>query len=117
MSQATMPLRQEGFGATERRDPWWAGPLATFLGLSAFLIYAHIVLFWGALFGHPYFEVRENREQFSGPAVAPYLAPFHAPLIFDAHSKHAWIGSDRPGWWPTWFHFSSAMVILIFPAG
>ena len=40
----------------------WAGPLATFLGLRVFVIYANIVLFQGK-----YFEVREDRVHFSGP--------------------------------------------------
>jgi hypothetical protein len=116
MAVSTLEEKQ-GFGATERKDAWWVGPLATFLGLTAFLIYATMVLFWGALFGHPYFEVRADRANFSGPEVAPYLAPFHAPLLFDAHSSHAWITEEKPGWWPSWFPFSSAMLILIFPAG
>ncbi|MER3416096.1 MAG: succinate dehydrogenase [Gemmataceae bacterium] len=117
MSQITYPARQEGFGATERTDAWWAGPLGTVLGLTAFLVYATLVLFWGALFGHPYFEIRQDRRQFSGPEVAPYLAPFHSPLLYDEHSAHAWIPRARPDWWPSWLHFSSAMLILIFPAG
>lgn len=119
MSQAVVeaPQARQGFGATARTDAWWAGPLATFLGLLGFLIYATLVLFWGVLFGHPYFEVRQHPQDFSGPEVAPYLAPFHAPLLYDRHSSHSWIKADRPGWWPGWFHFSSAMLILIFPAG
>jgi hypothetical protein len=118
MTEATLARPTgEKFGETQRRDAWWAGPLATFLGLAGFLVYANVVLFWGWFFGHPYFEIREDRAHFSGPAVAPYLAPFHAPLIFDAESRHAWIHEARPGWWPSWLHFSSAMVILIFPAG
>jgi hypothetical protein len=117
MASVTVEGKRSGFGASARKDPWWVGPLLTFLGLSAFLIYATSVLFWGAIFGHPYFEVRANKTDFSGPAVAPYLAPFHAPLIFDADSEHAWIHESRPSWWPSWFHFSSAMIILIFPAG
>jgi hypothetical protein len=117
MAQVTTLKVREGFGATARRDAWWASPLATFLGLSAFLIYATLVLFWGVFFGHPYFEVRANKDNFSGPEVAPYLAPFHAPLLFDKTSKHAWITEEKPGWWPGWFPFSSAMLILIVPAG
>lgn len=117
MTQLSTAHPARGFGATARRDAWWAGPLATFLGLGAFLVYAHIVLFWGYFFGHPYFEVRQDRPNFAGPAVAPYLAPFHAPLLFDATSSHAWFHEAKPSWWPSWLHFSSAMVILIFPAG
>jgi len=116
MTQLTTLPSTQGFGATSRRDAWWAGPLATLLGLLAFLIYANYIVF----FVPGYFEVRQDKSNFfrpNNPAVAPYLAPFHSPLIYDAQSSHAWIHSARPGWWPTWFPFSSAMLILIFPAG
>jgi hypothetical protein len=112
MAQAAMPVSEERFGETARRDAWWAGPLATLLGLLAFVIYANFSLFQGK-----YFEIRENRADFSGPDVAPYLAPFYSPLIYDASSPHAWIHRARPDWWPSWFPFSSAMLILIFPLG
>jgi len=106
----------EGFGVTSRRDPWWVGPLATLLGLLAFLLYANYIVF----FVPGYFEIRQDKSDFfkaNNPAVAPYLAPFHSPLIYDPQSPHAWIHARRPGWWPGWFPFSSAMLILIFPAG
>jgi hypothetical protein len=104
-----------GFGATARRDAWWLGPLVTFLFLSGFLIYAHWRLFDGSISGKYYFEVREDRESFSGKVVAPYLAPFYAPLLYDEHSPHALIHKARPDWWPFPF-FSSAMLILVGPA-
>src|SRR5262245_47724292 len=93
----------EGLGATVRRDLWWAGPLATFLGLLAFLIYANAVVF--LVPGN--FEVRQHRGftdvffQGPNPTVAPYLAPFHAPLIYDRQSPHAWFQEDAPSWWPS----------------
>lgn len=117
MAQATLtPLPREGFGATTRRDNWWGGPLLTFLGLLAFLIYANVIVFLVP----GYFEVRQDRSDFfkaNNPAVAPYLAPFHSPLIYDAQSPHAWFKQPRPNWWPSWAPFSSAMLILVFPAG
>jgi hypothetical protein len=116
MAEVSTVPPPEGFGATMRRDLWWAGPAATFLGLSAFVIYATYIIF--AVPG--YFEIRQDRSDFFKPdnlAVAPYLAPFHAPLLFDDQSKHAWIKEPRPSWWPSWFVFNSAMLILIFPAG
>ena len=94
--------REEGFGKTARMDAWWAGPLATLLGLLAFLIYANYIIFFVP--GH--FEVRErkgDREVFfsdNNPAVAPYLAPFHAPLLYDAQSEHAWIKQPKPNYPP-----------------
>jgi hypothetical protein len=117
MAQAgTLGHRQEGFGETARKDAWWAGPLATLLGLLAFLIYANYIVFLVPGF----FEIRQDRDDFfraDNPAVAPYLAPFSSPLIYDAQSHHAWIHQGRPGWWPSWLPFTSAMLILIFPAG
>jgi hypothetical protein len=116
MSQATLPIRTQGFGATQRRDAWWAEPLITLTVLMSFVIYGNLAVFWPFLFGKPYFEVRQNAD-FTGREIAPYLTPFYAPLIFDSQSSHAWIQSDRPSWWPSWAPFSSALLILIFPLG
>src|SRR5438445_13324810 len=114
MASATVEQTQEGFGATARKDNWRAGPLATFLGLLAFLIYSTAVVF----FVPGYFEIRQDKSNFSkpdNPAVAPYIAPFHSPLLFDAQSHHAWIHTARPGWWPAWFPFISSIGLPIFP--
>ncbi|MBY0522670.1 MAG: hypothetical protein K2R98_04705 [Gemmataceae bacterium] len=116
MTQLTTVPAATGFGATSRRDAWWFGPLATLLGLLAFLLYANYIVF----FVPGYFEIRQDRANFfkaDNPAVAPYLAPFHSPLFYDAQSPHAWFHQAKPDWWPSWFPFSSAMLILIFPAG
>jgi hypothetical protein len=119
MAQVSTPPGQEKtFGATARRDAWWLGPLLTFLGLLAFLVYANVVVF----FVPGNFEIRQDRggrEQFFKPdnhAVAPYLAPFSSPLIYDEQSHHRWIKAAHPGWWPDGAPFSSAMLILVFPA-
>jgi hypothetical protein len=109
------------FGATSRRDLWWLEPLVTFVVFSGFVVYGNLAVFWPQLFGHPYFEIRKNEtgeiDWEHGEAVAPYLAPFYSPLIYDARSHHAWIQAERPSWWPGWMPFSSAMLILIFPLG
>ena len=39
---------RRGFGVTSRRDAWWAAPLAVFLGLSAFVVYATWAAFQGS---------------------------------------------------------------------
>jgi len=94
---------KQGFGATERCDRWWVGPTATFLGLSAFVVYAT----WAALQGEHYF-------------VGNYLSPFYSPPLFvdptapGAAIGHAWIG-DWPTWWPGFLPTSPAILILIFP--
>ena len=119
MAQATLQeTQQEGFGTTQRRDAWWVGPLLTFLGLTAFLVYGT----WAAWQGNGY-EIRQIRgaEHFhdkGNQAVAPYLSPFFAPLIYDPNgtSHHAWIHHDiRPTWLPGWFPFSAGFLILAFP--
>jgi len=123
MAQATVAGRREGFGATARTDTWWVGPLFVFLGISAFLIYGT----WAAWQGNGY-EIREDSlspqkrggEHFHDPgnkAVAPYLSPFFAPLIYDKNgSEHAWITGDlRRDWLPGWFPFSAGFLILAFP--
>jgi hypothetical protein len=109
--------QEEGFGATARRDPWWIGPAATFLGILAFLVYAT----WAAWQGD-HFEIRKDGGSYAAfhqpnnPAVAPYLSPFYSPLIYDSQSHHAWIHSDiRPAWLPGWFPFTPAFLILAFP--
>lgn len=118
MATATTPagVIHRRFGETMRRDTWWLGPLATVLGLTAFVVYATTIVF--AVPG--YFEIRQNVEDFfapNNPAVAPYLAPFHSPLLFDEQSPHAWFRQARPNWWPAWLPFNAALLILIFPAG
>src|SRR5262249_45538295 len=111
MAQASLLATTETkFGETARRDNWWVGPLATFLGLLAFVVYAT----WRAFDGN-WFEVRQNHETFNAPgnrAVAPYLSPFFSPLIYDAQSHHAWITQEKPSWWPTNLPFSTALLIL-----
>jgi hypothetical protein len=96
MAQASLETRQ-GFGTTVRRDLWWVGPLTVCLGLTAFVVYATVRAFMG-----DYFEVHD----------APYLSPFYSPLLFDAHSHHAWNRVSHPSWWPSGLPFSAALLIL-----
>src|SRR5947199_63191 len=98
MTQVSALGRREGFGTTARRDAWWFGPAMTVAGISAFLIYGT----WAALQGNN-FEIRYDTKNFhkkNNPAIAPYLSPFYAPLIYDPQSEHAWISSTKPSWWP-----------------
>ena len=87
---------RQGFGATARRDAWWAAPLAIFVGLSAFVVYAT----WAAFQGDHY-------------TYGPYLSPFYSPELF-RDSPHAWFG-PKPAAWPGWLPFSPALLILPFP--
>jgi hypothetical protein len=97
VAQIPLPLAERHFGQTSRRDAWWATPLATFLGLSAFIVYAT----WAALQGTHY-------------RYGPYLSPFYSPELIG--SPQAWFG-DKPGWWPAWLLFSPAVFILWAPGG
>ncbi|HZT78763.1 MAG TPA: hypothetical protein VFA26_00955 [Gemmataceae bacterium] len=115
MAQVSLPVREEHWGQTSRRDLWWLGPLLVALGLTAFLVYGT----WAAWQGGN-FEIRKNAEgqpDWNGKPVAPYLSPFFSPLIYDPISPHAWSHSD----WksalglPAWFPFSAGFLILAFP--
>jgi len=93
-----IPVRvvPRGFGDTRRRDAWWATPVAVFVGLSGFIVYAT----WAAFQNAHY-------------AVGPYLSPFYAPEIW-GDSPHAWFG-PKPAGWPSFAPFSPALLILPFP--
>ncbi len=68
-----IPVRvvPSGFGETSRRDSWWATPLAIFVGLSLFVVYAT----WAAFQNAHY-------------SFGPYLSPFYSPEIW-GDSPHA----------------------------
>ena len=86
---------------TQRRDTWWLQPLAVFLGLGAFIVYATFRVFEGAHFTH-----------------GPYLSPFYSPLLFgtDAHTEaHSWFGM-QPKWMASSF-ITPAVLILWAPLG
>jgi hypothetical protein len=82
--------RASGLGRTDRRDLWWVGPLATALGLGAFIVYAT----FRAVYNADYVVDR--------PDSAYILSPFYSPLIV------------LP-WLPAWI--SPAFLILWAPGG
>lgn len=98
LSSIDVPLKNNGFGQTSRRDAWWWQPLVVFLGLSTFIVYST----WAAFQGEFY-------------TFGPYLSPFYSPEIF-GDSEHAWFG-PKPAWWPGWMPFSAALLILWAPGG
>lgn len=98
MASSHVALKPRGFGQTRRRDAWWISPLAVFLALSAFIVYAT----WAAFQGQDYW-------------TGPYLSPFYSPELFGP-SPHAWFG-PKPGWWPGVIPFSAAILILWAPGG
>ncbi len=98
MTDATTSLPGDGFGATLRRDLWWAQPALVFFVLSGFIVYATWAAFQGVNYYHP-----------------PYLSPLYSPELF-GDSGHAWFGS-KPGWWPAALPWSPALLILWAPGG
>ena len=96
MSVIPLPVKDQGFGHTARKDAWWLSPAIVFIVLSSFIIY----LTWAAFQGEYY-------------TYGPYLSPLYSPELF-GHSPHAFLG-PKPGWWPQWLPFSPALLILWAP--
>ena len=57
-------LRPQRVSLTMRKDNWWLGPLATFIVLSTFIVYAT----WAA-FQNAHYE------------YGSYLSPFYSPIL------------------------------------
>ena len=57
-------IAPRGFGSTARRDAWWVTPLAVFIGLSLFIVYATWAAFQDAHYTY-----------------GPYLSPFYSPEL------------------------------------
>jgi hypothetical protein len=98
MAHAPLPLAPRRFGETMRTDAWWLQPVAIFVCLTLFIIYAT----WAALQGTHY-------------TYGPYISPFYSPELF-GDSPHALFG-PKPGWWPAILPFSPALLILWAPGG
>lgn len=97
MASNLVQITRRGFGETSRKDLWWVGSLATFLGFSAFIVYST----WAAFQGEHY-------------RFGPYLSPFYSPELLG--SATAWFG-PKPGWIPSWIPFTAALLILWAPGG
>jgi hypothetical protein len=98
MATQVVQLKRRGWGETMRPDAWWVQPVVVFIILSAFVGYAT----WAA-FQNAHYE------------YGNYLSPFYSPLLF-GDSPHSWFG-PKPAWWPNLLPFSTALIILPFPAG
>ncbi len=95
MATDAATLREHGFGKTQRRDAWWAGPLVTALVLGGFVVYTTFRIFQNA-----YYQFGHGTEVL--PEHAYLLSPMYSPLLV------------LP-WVPTWV--SPAMFILWMPGG
>jgi len=96
MSVIELPVRNQRFGQTARKDAWWIWPLFVFIVLSSFVIYVT----WAAFQGENY-------------TYGNYLSPLYSPELF-GDSPHAWFG-PKPYIWPAWLPFSPALLILWAP--
>ena len=99
-AQLTQTAQSKKLGVTDRKDSWWLGPLATGLGLFAFVVYSTFRAIHGG-FGGPY---DMGIGSHSGKLLehAFLLSPFYSPTII------------LP-WLPAWI--SPAFLILWAPGG
>jgi hypothetical protein len=96
MATDAATVREYGLGKTQRRDAWWAGPMATALVLGSFIVYTTFRIFQNA-----YFQFGHGTETL--PDHAFVLSPMYSPLL------------ALPSWVPAWV--SPAMLILWMPGG
>ncbi len=106
-----------GFGKTDRIDQWWKGPLATFLGLSAAILYAS----WRGLVEANFwifsdFGLSGGQGGTAGTMAiesegSHVLSPLFSPLIIPGESG---LGTFVP---ESLYWVSPAMFILAIPAG
>ncbi len=88
-SSATKPRGARARAAiaakTLRTDRWWFAPLATVIGLGAWITYATVRVFM-----HDYYWVEKYG----------YLTPFYSPCVTDRCLPEAsHFGQYLPGWW------------------
>ena len=97
MASNLVQITRRGFGETTRKDLWWVGSLATFLGFSAFIAYST----WAAFQGEHF-------------RFGPYLSPFYSPELLGSATA---VFGPKPGWIPSWIPFTGALLILWAPGG
>lgn len=97
MQQPELTLTEHRPFQTQRKDTWWVQPMAVFIGLGVFIVYATFRVFWGEHYLHD-----------------PYLSPFYSPLLFSPDSSHSWLGK-MPEWMPPFI--TPAVLILWAPLG
>jgi len=96
-SSQDLPDRRAQIGVrTLRTDRWWLQPLITFTVLILFVIYSTIRAFSGSNY-------------YASPLISPFYSPCLSTDCVEGSSEWTPIGS--------WFPFSPALLILIFPLG
>ncbi|MGE0431859.1 MAG: succinate dehydrogenase [Planctomycetota bacterium] len=114
-----------GLAKTNRTDKWWVGPLATALGLGAFVIYS---TFAGAIGNYYWFDGTVDNDGMQHQGYGGYLSPMYSPILISNAGKgphykgvapvsHSWFNTNEwPSFWPEWIApFTPAVLILIFP--
>ncbi len=96
MASEVASIREYGLAKTQRRDAWWAGPLATAMVLGGFVVYTTFRIIQNA-----HFQVGHGTEVL--PDHSYMLSPMYSPLL------------TLPTWMPAWI--SPAMFILWMPGG
>jgi len=76
MESEVVTPREHGLGKTQRQDNWWLGPLATAMGLAAFVIYSTFRAFYNAEY-----EFGHHAQIPVDPHHAYLLSPFYSPLL------------------------------------
>ena len=97
-TEVIRPSQPGRLGETQRSDAWWAGPLATALGLGGFILYSTFRAFYNAEY-----QLGAGSELL--PEHAHLLSPFYSPLAPE------WIRNSLPVW------ISPAFLILWAPGG
>jgi len=90
-------------GKTLRKDRWWLAPAISFAVLTAFVVYAT----YAAIVGGDYY-------------IKPYISPFYSPCLAwqcGRATVHGATGVPHVGIFGTWYAWSPALLILIFPLG
>lgn len=98
MASNAATLREDSLGQTQRRDLWWAQPVAMGAAFVAFIIYA---TYRGL--ANSYFAFGHGSTPEILPDSAYFLSPFYSPLL------------ALPSWVPKWL--GPAIFVMWMPAG
>ncbi len=74
MATGSVSVHECGLGLTQRRDNWWASPLAIAVALGTFIIYATI-----RGLANSSYEYGHGTDVL--PDHAYFLSPFYSPLL------------------------------------
>lgn len=102
MASNAATLREDSLGQTQRRDLWWAQPVAMGAAFVAFIIYATYRGLANEYFAFGHGVVGSDGQPVH-PESAYFLSPFYSPLL------------ALPSWLPKWM--GPAIFVMWMPAG